>query len=91
VTATAIPGTAVPIPAVLLGPETAREHIANALQIVMNADRTTVSGRVALTAEEYAGVCYRLQRAIEQIEGHVCALPAGLSEALNSGDGVYRP
>jgi len=78
-------------PRVLQGPESPAEHVRNALQTVTSADRTTVSGRVALTAEEYAGVCYRLQRAIEQIEGHVCALPAGLSEALNSGDGVYRP
>ena len=88
---TVLPGTAVPLPRVLTQPEGPSEHIANALQVIMTADRTTVSGRVALTAEEYAGVCYRLQRAIEQIEGHVCALPAGLSEALNSGDGVYRP
>lgn len=58
-------------PATLQRPESAAEHVRNALQLVMHADRTTVSGRVALTAEEYAGVCYRLERAIAQLEGRV--------------------
>lgn len=69
-TATALPGIAVPVP-VLQGVEGPAENCRNALQLIMHADRTTVSGRVALTAEEYAGVCYRLEKAIAQLEGRV--------------------
>lgn len=69
-TTSLIPGRPVPAP-VLATPESAAEHVRNALQTIMHADRTAVSGRVALTAEEYAGVCYRLERAIGQLEGRV--------------------
>jgi len=45
------------------------------------------------------GACWaeadRLRAAIKdlerQIAEHVCALPAGIQEALNSGDGSYKP
>ena len=32
-----------------------------------------------------------LRAAVTKIEQHKCGLPASIVEALNSGDGVYRP
>lgn len=66
-TATAIPGTTVPIPAVLRGPESAQENVRNALMLLRGA-YVDGQGVRELTADEYLAVCTRLQWAVDQLE-----------------------
>lgn len=47
-------------------------------------------GGYRLTEQDADTVIGRIWLAIRKLEAHQC-LPASLSEALNSGDGVYRP
>ena len=66
-TATAIPGTAVPLPRVLTQPEGPSEHIRNTLMLLRGA-YVDAQGVHELTADEYAAVCTRLQWAVDQLE-----------------------
>lgn len=62
--------------------ETAQEDVRNALAILAVVD---------MDDAHKAAIAIRLNRALAKIEAHQCALPAGLVDALNSGDGTYRP
>jgi hypothetical protein len=43
-------------------------------------------------AAEYSRIlAAEVRRLQEEFKNHRCGLPASIQEALNSGDGVYRP
>lgn len=62
--------------------ETAQEDIRNALAVLAVTD---------MEPSNKAAIAIRLNRALTKIEEHRCGLPAGIVEALNSGDGTYKP
>lgn len=66
--------------------EPPREHIVNALAMVV-ADLNAF-GRIM--PDTSRAIRERLERAIDLL-GRTPALPQSIQEALNSGDGVYRP
>jgi len=52
---------------ILVQVETPAEHCRNALQTLRGAE-VDATAHIRLTAAEYAGICSRLHRAIEQLE-----------------------
>ncbi len=53
----------------------------------------TLEGNASLAAERErsAPLVDEIFKLRKQISEHRCGLPASINEALNSGDGVYRP
>jgi len=84
--------------------EGSADHIRNALQILEGAvprDRVILDALpdgiieredvMVISKEALIALRIRLVAALNQIEAYHCSLPASISEALNSGDGTYRP
>jgi len=70
------------------------QNIRNAAAILTVAS-VDAHGTRTLTPNEYAAIQARLTRAAAQLEAGECGvkhgLPASIIDALNSGDGTYRP
>lgn len=80
-------------PESILPPESAQGKIRNAM-LILRANTHVILDNAFQPIGAYHRVMQLLDNAVEQLErtpAHVCAPPAGLSQALNSGDGVYRP
>lgn len=83
------------------------EHIRNALNVLMHASGNLTLGDnppitddagfplVVLRQQDYVAIKGRLWTAVNELEAGRCGvyhgLPSGVSQALNSGDGTYRP
>ena len=76
------------------GPESVGEKLANIAQILMGATPSAMNEYRLMTVADHERVLRIVSDATKQaaaLEAHRCALPASIVEALNSGDGVYRP
>ena len=79
------------LPAQIVGPETPAEDLRNALAIMSLVQKLPNGMGYRLSQIDADALVARLWKAIRKLEAHRCELPASIQEALNSGDGVYRP
>jgi hypothetical protein len=92
-----LPAVPSPLPPAIIPSETPVEHVGNVLALLTLARHgQMVTGAPArlLTLDEFGAIMRRLYRVAEQLkaaEQHQCSLPESIVQALNSGDGVYRP
>jgi len=67
-----------------LTPELVKELISK-LQLCQEVNRLTITARIHYDEARY------ILEAIKFKQNHKCSLPDSINEALNSGDGIYRP
>lgn len=79
-----------PITREILGDERPEHDLRNALAIMALVQKLPEGLGYRLSQVDADALVARIWKAIRKLEAHQC-LPASLSEALNSGDGSYRP
>lgn len=75
-------------------PESLGEKLANLAQILMGATPSAMNQYRLMTVADHERVLKLVAAARAQaaeLAAHRCALPDSIVQALNEGDGVYRP